>query len=290
MLDSLRSSSIEGCNAWFVSTLRQPCTLGLKSCLKFPGAGANMALMDAQELTEELVNGGHNNAEQAIRLFAEKAAKRSADAIKSSRMNISLAHSEGWRKRLLLAALGTIGNVLSAAQKARSYLRSQHSSWSQPVFCLSNALCKPGVSSAQDIQIFLQLVSGSTVKEWVKASMYKSGFSIRFMMDVWASTLPCGCCIFRAHARPAGGSRSLHWESSSCIQGYDIPTAVLERSAWFWQQNLPCTSCIGLARSILASIDCSNTRSYLSCTCIGWWHHDKSCQLPGPMTMSLLLL
>ncbi len=101
--------------------------LVLKSCLKFPGAGANMALMDAQELTEELVNGGHNNAQQAIKQFAEKAAKRSADAIKSSRMNISLAHSEGWRKRLLLAALGTIRNLLSAAQKARSYLRSQHS-------------------------------------------------------------------------------------------------------------------------------------------------------------------
>lgn len=91
----------------------------------FAGAGANMALMDADDLVEELVNGNHSSAQAAIDSFAEKAPKRSADAIKSSRMNIALAHSEGWRKRLLLGALGAAGVVLRSVQKASSILRSQ---------------------------------------------------------------------------------------------------------------------------------------------------------------------
>ena len=86
-----------------------------------------MALLDAEELVEELVNGSHSSFQEAIRHFAEKAPKRSADAIKSSRMNIALAHSSGWRKRLLLGALGAAGGVMRAVQKARSLLGSQSS-------------------------------------------------------------------------------------------------------------------------------------------------------------------
>ena len=89
------------------------------------GAGANMALLDAEELVEELVSGGHSSAQEAIQKFAEKASKRSADAIKFSRMNIALAHSDGWRKRLFLGALGTAGAAMRAVQKTRSFLRSQ---------------------------------------------------------------------------------------------------------------------------------------------------------------------
>lgn len=86
-----------------------------------------MALLDANELVEELVNGGHSSAQEAISKFAEKAPKRSADAIKFSRMNIALAHSDGWRKQIFLGLLGTAGRVMRTVQKARSLLGSQSS-------------------------------------------------------------------------------------------------------------------------------------------------------------------
>lgn len=87
------------------------------------GQGANMALLDAEELANELVNGGHSNAQEAIKHFAEMAPQRSVDAVGLSRRNIALAHSEGWKKQLLLGFLGSIGGVMLMVQKTRSLLR-----------------------------------------------------------------------------------------------------------------------------------------------------------------------
>ena len=63
-----------------------------------------MALLDAEELAEELVSGGHNSAQEAIKQFAEKAPQRSVDAVGLSRRNIALAHSEGLEEAIIVGA------------------------------------------------------------------------------------------------------------------------------------------------------------------------------------------
>ena len=88
------------------------------------GAGANMALMDAWELAEELVSGGHSSAQEAISRFAEKAPKRSAGAIKFSRFNIAMVHSEGWRKRLVVLLLKAVGSALNLLRTLQSASRT----------------------------------------------------------------------------------------------------------------------------------------------------------------------
>ena len=79
-----------------------------------------MALQDAWELAQELVNGGHDNAQKAVSQYAAKAAQRSVDAIKGGRRNIALAHSVGWKKLLIVAVLRTIGIVMRLVSTMRS--------------------------------------------------------------------------------------------------------------------------------------------------------------------------
>lgn len=76
------------------------------------GAGANTALEDAWDLAQELVNGGHSNAQQAISKFAEQAAPRAAKAIKNSHILIAAAHSDGITKQLFVLVLKIVGGLL----------------------------------------------------------------------------------------------------------------------------------------------------------------------------------
>lgn len=78
----------------------------------FAGAGANMALQDAWELAQQLVNGGHSNAQAAVAAFAAQNAQRSVDAVKGNRRNVALAHSSGWKKYLLVTALRAVGSFM----------------------------------------------------------------------------------------------------------------------------------------------------------------------------------
>ena len=68
-----------------------------------------MALQDAWELAQQLVNGGHSNAQAAITKFAESAAPRSAGAIAMSHKVISLAHSDGLVKLGFVGLLSLLG-------------------------------------------------------------------------------------------------------------------------------------------------------------------------------------
>ena len=92
-------------------------------CAERAGAGANMALQDAWELAQELVNGGHDTAQKAISQFAANAAQRSMDAINGGRRNIALAHSEGWKKLLCVAAIRTVGILMRVVSTMRSAWR-----------------------------------------------------------------------------------------------------------------------------------------------------------------------
>ncbi len=82
-----------------------------------------MALADAWELAQQLVEGGHKDAEAAISAFAAQNAARSAGAIKSSRRIISLVHSEGLRKWLFVAFLKFVGRVLGVGGAITTLIR-----------------------------------------------------------------------------------------------------------------------------------------------------------------------
>ena len=79
-----------------------------------------MALQDAWELAQELVNGGHDSAQAAISQYAANASQRSVDAINGGRRNIALAHSEGWKKLLCVAAVRSIGILMRLVSAVRS--------------------------------------------------------------------------------------------------------------------------------------------------------------------------
>ena len=68
-----------------------------------------MALQDAWDLAQQLVNGGHSSAQAAISEFAEKAAPRSVEAIERSHKIIGVAHSEGLLKLLIVGLMSLVG-------------------------------------------------------------------------------------------------------------------------------------------------------------------------------------
>jgi hypothetical protein len=68
-----------------------------------------MALQDAWELSQQLVDGGHSCTQAAIIQYAAEAAPRSVDAINRSRTVIAVAHCEGWRRLLIVTGLRVVG-------------------------------------------------------------------------------------------------------------------------------------------------------------------------------------
>ena len=77
-----------------------------------------MALLDAWDLAQQLVNGGHSSAQAAIVRFAEEAAPRSLGAINASRRVIAVAHSDGLLKLLFVAMLHIMGFLASLGSTA----------------------------------------------------------------------------------------------------------------------------------------------------------------------------
>ena len=77
------------------------------------GSGANTALLDAWDLAQQLVNGGHSSIQSAIGQFAREAAPRSAEAVGSGHRMIAAFHSEGLLKQLLVLALRVMGFLTS---------------------------------------------------------------------------------------------------------------------------------------------------------------------------------
>ncbi|KAK9864789.1 hypothetical protein WJX84_005645 [Apatococcus fuscideae] len=102
----------------------------------FSGSGANMALLDAWDLAQQLVNGGHSNAQAAISQFAAEAAPRSLGAINSSRRVIAVAHSDGLFKFMFVLMLRIMGFLTSLGSTAPYWVwRSPGRllpSWRQP--------------------------------------------------------------------------------------------------------------------------------------------------------------
>lgn len=67
-----------------------------------------------------MVNGGHNNAQEAIHQFAQEAAPRAAEFIDKSHKIIALAHSHGWKKQLLIQMLRLTGGLMSVYETMHS--------------------------------------------------------------------------------------------------------------------------------------------------------------------------
>ncbi len=109
-----------------------------------------MALQDAWELAQQLVNGGHPTAQAAITEFAEKAAPRSVEAIDKSHKIIGLAHSNGLLKLMFVAALSVVGLFLRLF--GRFLQLDWRTAWSFPSSILSGSQRKAsaGVSGKQD--------------------------------------------------------------------------------------------------------------------------------------------
>ena len=85
-----------------------------------------MALLDAWELAQQLVTGGHSSAQAAITDFSIKSAPRSLQPIKISRWFMYVAHSKGLTQLLYIVVFKTTGillhmfNSLKALRKFRS--------------------------------------------------------------------------------------------------------------------------------------------------------------------------
>ncbi len=73
------------------------------------GSGANMALLDAWELAQQLLSNRHNNTQAAIAEFAAQGAGRSSAAINGSHRAIRMAHSAGLDKAALCRRLHNYG-------------------------------------------------------------------------------------------------------------------------------------------------------------------------------------
>ena len=93
-----------------------------------------MALQDAWELAQQLVDGGHSSAQAAISQYAERGAQRSADAISRSRRIIALIHSEGWRKLLFVSVLTVLGAFLRLGSGLSNRVGSWLGSWVKSQF------------------------------------------------------------------------------------------------------------------------------------------------------------
>ncbi len=114
------------------------------------GNGANMALQDAWELAQQLVNGSHPTAQAAITEFAKKAAPRCVEAINKSHTIIGLAHSDGLLKLMLVAALSVVGLLMRLLGRLKQL--DWRTAWSYPSSILSGRQQKSsaGVSGKQD--------------------------------------------------------------------------------------------------------------------------------------------
>lgn len=77
-----------------------------------------MALLDAWELAQHLVNGSHSSVQAAISHFAAEAAPRSLRAIHASRRVIAVAHSDGLLKLLFVVMLHIMGWLTSLGSTA----------------------------------------------------------------------------------------------------------------------------------------------------------------------------
>lgn len=93
-----------------------------------------MALEDAWELTQQLVNGGHSSIQAAISQFAEKAAPRSVEAIERSHKIIGVVHSEGLLKLLVVGLASLIGSFIKplASFKSLKWRSFWQFSWFSP--------------------------------------------------------------------------------------------------------------------------------------------------------------
>ena len=76
------------------------------------GSGANMALVDAWELAQQLVTGRHTCIQEAIDKCAIRAAPRSEKAISGSHRIIALAHAQGFTKLLIVLLLKILGTIM----------------------------------------------------------------------------------------------------------------------------------------------------------------------------------
>lgn len=80
-----------------------------------------MALQDAWELAQQLVNGGHSSAQAAVSHFAEAAAPRSVEAIEKSHKIIGVVHSEGVVKLLVVAVASVAGFLIRQLASLSSF-------------------------------------------------------------------------------------------------------------------------------------------------------------------------
>jgi len=91
-----------------------------------------MALQDAWELAQQLVNADHSSLQPTISQYAVEGAPRSTAAIEQSRRTIAMAHCEGWRRLLLVAALRIVG-VLSRLKLWDPYAMMRRRRQGRPV-------------------------------------------------------------------------------------------------------------------------------------------------------------
>lgn len=101
------------------------------------GSGANTALLDAWDLAQQLVNGGHSSIQAAITQFAAEAAPRSAQAVGNGHRMIAAFHSGGLVKQLLVLALRIMGFLTSLGSTVPYWIwrsgGSMSSLWRQAV-------------------------------------------------------------------------------------------------------------------------------------------------------------
>ena len=88
------------------------------------GSGANMALVDAWELAQQLVTGRHTCIQEAIDAYATHAAPRSEKAISGSHRIIALAHAQGFTKLLIVLLLKILGTVMGMSSVGLFWLQT----------------------------------------------------------------------------------------------------------------------------------------------------------------------
>ncbi len=87
------------------------------------GSGANMALVDAWELAQQLVSNRHNSTQAAIAEFTARGAARSTAAINGSHRVITMAHSQGLTKLLFVGFFKIMGSLLGMSQASKTWLK-----------------------------------------------------------------------------------------------------------------------------------------------------------------------
>ena len=88
------------------------------------GNGANMALRDAYELADELVNGGHTTFQAAIDSYDIKNSERSKQAILGSHRMIEKIHSGGLMKYFYIAVFKIVGWLVALGAPGMQLWRS----------------------------------------------------------------------------------------------------------------------------------------------------------------------